>query len=375
MKIAFFANSYLPYVSGVTVCVSTLTKYLRKAGHEVYLFVPSYPGHKEADPYVFRLPSLPSTYPGFRLTIPVITDPKAYEILKGVDVIHTHTPFGLGLLGMFLAKRYKKPYVFTFHTLFKHYLHHVPFLPKKLGEIFLSIYLRLFCHGCRLILAPSKKIKEYLRAEKVKSNIAILPGGVDFERIDISNSKKIREGLKLKDSDPLLVYCGRVTKEKNIGFLLRAFMLIQKKNKKAYLIIVGGGPNEEHLKKMAKGLNVFFVGKKSPSEVFDYFSAADLFVFASKTETQGLVVSEAKAVGLPAVVVDEAGVSESVVNGEDGYLVPEDEQIFADKCLSILLNPELKQTMGEKARLNAINHFSAEKIATELTRIYSGLNP
>src|SRR3990167_9188356 len=139
MKIAFFADSYKPYLSGVTNTIEILTKELRGLGHRVYIFAPNYPGHIETGPDIIRFPSIASGYPRFRLALPIIKN------MPDVDIIHSHSPFQAGLLARFIARRKKVPFVYSFHTLFTRYVHYARFVPKRLAKLGIVAYLQAFC--------------------------------------------------------------------------------------------------------------------------------------------------------------------------------------------------------------------------------------
>jgi 1,2-diacylglycerol 3-alpha-glucosyltransferase len=377
MNIAFFTESYKPYISGVTVSIETLAKELRKLGHKVYIFAPRYKGHREQDSDVFRFPSLPSAYPGFRLAIPFSKKISGVIPKLNLDLIHSHSPFQLGMLGKRLAKKLGIPYVYTLHTLFDQYAHYVPFLPKALSKKIISAHLKKFCNGCDAVIVPSKPVRALARKEGVRSRMMIVPTGVDLEIAKSFSGANVRSRHGISRSETVLLYVGRLTREKNIPFLFRAFKLILEEEKNVRLMLVAGGPIEKELKAMAKKLGISsrvkFVGIVKYPYVFNYYAAADIFVFASTTETQGLVVAEAFASGLPVVVVDAAGVSDAITNGETGYLCPHDEKIFAKKVLSLIWNEAKRKEMSAKALAHVKKHFSAEAYAGVVERIYKGL--
>jgi glycosyltransferase involved in cell wall biosynthesis len=377
MKLAFFTNSYLPYLSGVTLSVKTLKDELEKLGHTVYIIGPSYPGHKETDPHVLSLPSFLAPYPGYRLVWPY-----SYKIFKflrqeKIDLIHAHQPFGVGLTSLVLARRLKVPLVYSFHTLFTRYLHNIPFLPQYFSHRVVTAYLRWFCGQTDTIVVPSTMVRRVLSVWGVKKPVAVIPTGLKLERIKAhrhsgQQSIEIRRQLGLPPTAKLLLYSGRIAPEKNIPFLLQAFDAIRQQEPETWLVLVGGGPKMKEYQQIA-GKQVVFTGQCQPEKLLDYYFAADIFVYSSVTETQGLVLTEAKACGLPVVAVFGGGLADVINNGQDGYLVPQKLESFVSHVLRLLGDPELRRQMGHQGQLDAFERFSSIAVAKEMENTYNSL--
>ncbi|MBU0687048.1 MAG: glycosyltransferase [Candidatus Margulisbacteria bacterium] len=376
MKIAIFADSYLPYISGVTVSVHTLLEDLQKLGHQVLLFAPDYPGAKK-EKRVFRFPSIPSPYPAFRITIPYSLGFINRFNNFAPDIIHSHSPFQLGHRSQKLAGEQKIPYVYTLHTLFEKYAHHVPFIKPHHVSTRIRHHLEKFCSACQHIITPSPQTNDYLKELGVQTPSSVVKTGINLDAARRFSGKGIRKKYSIPEDATLLVYAGRLAKEKNIPFLFRVLKKIVAQENNVYLILVASGPEEDSLVKLAVSLGilgkVIFTGGAPHPLVFDYYAAGDIFVFSSKTETQGLVVAEAKIKGLPAVVIDAAGVSASVKDGEDGFLVPEDKNLFIEKVLLLIKNQELRKKMGEAAQFNGEKDFSSLHSTQKLEGIYASL--
>jgi len=375
MKIAFFTESYKPYISGVTVSVDILARELRKLGHKAYIFAPHYKGHKDSDRDVFRFPSSPTFYPGFRLALP-FSRKIMKEIPKlGIEVIHSHSPFQLGLLGRRLARKMKIPFVYTFHTLFDQYLHYVPLLPRPLAKRLISTHLRNFCNSSDCVIAPSKPVKDFLLEEGIKSEVRVIPTGINFEHAKEFVGEHVRKQHNIPHSAIILLYVGRLTKEKNLPFLFESFKIVHGEDPRAHLMLVARGPMEKELRALAKRLgvsrSVTFVGQVKYPGVFDYYSASDIFVFSSRTETQGLVIAEAFASGLPVVAVDAAGVTDAVIDGKHGYLCDHDISEFSKKVLHLIRNEETRKKMSLEAAAHAEENFSSRAYAKKVEKIYA----
>jgi 1,2-diacylglycerol 3-alpha-glucosyltransferase len=376
MRVALFTNSYMPYLSGITISVKMLKDGLRARGHSIFVVGPKYPGHKEADPNIFRLFSLPAIYPGYRILFPYSF--RVFKQLKKekINLIHAHQPFGVGMAALLLARRMKIPFVYTFHTLFSRYLHHVPLIPQRLAKRALVNYLTFFCQQADAVIVPSEMVRRLLVIRGVKTPVQVIPTGLKLDLIKEKAQSGQKEQIRKKHNIPLdaqiLLYSGRLAEEKNVPFLLEAFKKIRALEPNVYFILVGGGPKEKELKKLA-GERIIFTGQIPHAQVLDHCFAADLFIYASITETQGLVLTEAKACGLPVVAVFGGGIADVVESGVDGYLLPQNQEKFIEHVLRLLREPGLRKEMSIKAREDAHARFSSNIVAKKMENVYNSL--
>ena len=373
MKLAFFSNSYLPYLSGITISIKTLKEGLEKLGHAVFVVGPKYPSHPASKSPVFRLPSIPAPYPGYRIVWPY-----SYKIFKSlkkekIDIIHAHQPFGVGLAALCLARKMKIPFVYSFHTLFSRYLHNFHISPKGLIKWFLVKYLTWFCNQADTVVVGTEMVRRLLVARKVKAKIVVIPTGIEPQ----TSNAKLQDNFKHQTSKrtKTLIYTGRLSKEKNVPFLLEAFPEIEKQEPNIQMILVGGGPIEEEVRQKAKEISskIVVTGQKSREEVLEYCQGADVFVYASRTETQGLVITEAKACGLPIVAVFSGALVDVVQNGIDGYLVPPNQEKFVGQVVKLLKDSPLRKDMGQKALEDTRNRFSSPSVAKKIETVYNFL--
>jgi 1,2-diacylglycerol 3-alpha-glucosyltransferase len=371
MNIAFFSESYKPYISGVTNSIETLKTGLEDLGHKVMVFSPDYPRAPQL-PGVYRFPSLPAPYPGYRLTIPV--PGKYYEELKraGINVIHSHSPYQLGLLSLHYARKLKVPFVFTMHTMLGKYMHYVPFIPDKWLNIISSKYIKNFCNKCDRIVVPTEKVKQQLSSIGIKTQMDIVPAGLDLSLSGAANPSGIRQKEEIPDNAKLLIFVGRLAKEKNIYFLFKAFESVLSQYGNVYLLLAARGPMYEELKSIAPK-NVIFAGEIKYPKVLDYYAASDVFVFSSLSETQGLVLAEAMACGIPQVAVDAEGVSDVVKDGITGYLTPLSIEIFSSRVLRLLKDRDLWQAMSKASKDIARSVYSKEIFAHKIELIYKSM--
>lgn len=364
MRVGVFLDSYRPYVSGVVRSVETFRAELAKKGVSFFIFAPWYPGCKPEE-RVYRFFAVPApTNRDFMLAVPVSLRLGRELKRLELDLIHVHSPFLLGSLGARWARRLKIPLVFTYHTLYEEYVHYFPLLQKQ-ARAATRRYTVGFCNRCDLVLAPTGIIRDYLLRAGVRVPVAALPTGINLAAFRGGDREGFRRRYGIAPDAPVLVYVGRLGKEKNIEFLLRTLRRIGERVRDVRLVLVGGGPARGELAALAEelgvGERVVFTGPVPPDRVKDCYAAGDLFVSASLTETQGLVIGEAKAAGLPAVAVGAQGVSEMVAEGVDGFLTPLDEEIFADRVCRSLEDAELYRRL----KVNAL--VKAEELSASLT--------
>jgi 1,2-diacylglycerol 3-alpha-glucosyltransferase len=355
MKIGFFTDTYFPQISGVSTSVEFFLKNLTERGHQIQIIAPKFPKQKK-EKYIIRLSSF-VVNKAFNYRFAIYTPGVIVKLLKtDFDIIHGHAAGPICLMGLTLARIKKIPYVFTYHTMFMDYSHYVPlhlFSPESIRKM-----SKIVCNRCDYIIAPSSKVKNELNSQKVKSPIVVIPTGVDIKKFKISKNDFLRKKFNLKVEDKILLQAGRLGKEKSVDFLIHSFKIIHAKNPKAHLIIVGGGSEFDSLVALSKELdlekNVHFSGLIDPTEIPLCYSSADIFVFSSQTETQGLVVLEAMASGLPIVSVNDEAVMEMIENKVDGILVEKDTTLFAAEVLRLLKNKEERERLGTNARKKAI---------------------
>ncbi len=376
MKIVIFTDSYRPYRSGVVESIDLFTRDLRILGHQVNIFAPSYPKCVK-DSRIFRFASLPApTNPDFAIAIPISI--KLRPAIKKImpDIIHVQSPFILGRLGAKYARSLDVPLVFTFHTLYDLYTHYIPFAQSFTRDITRKYY-RDFCNNCDLVITPTVSIAEYLRKNGITAEIQIIPTGIDIESFALKGQQNyIHHKHGLPRDTRVLLCVGRLGQEKNLPFLIHVFARIHGRYPDTRLVLVGGGPEEENLKEMAFSLGVgdkiIFTGTLDRIEVAKYYLSSYLFVFASTTETQGLVIGEAKAAGVPSIAVNAYGVGDMIINGQDGFLTDNSFDDFQDKLELLLSDISLRNQMGETAQKNSFN-LSSTISANKLVVCYEKL--
>lgn len=378
MKIGIFTDSYKPYTSGVVTSISTFKEELTKLGHDIYVFAPSYPNYQDKEEHVYRYYSLPApTNPDYTLAIPVF--PGMNMLLKklNLDIIHVHSPFTMGRVGLHYARRHDIPILFTYHTLYDQYVHYVPVAQDLAKEVAVK-YSNNFCNQCEHIIVPSTEVEDILSGHKIKTPISVIPTGVPVEKFRSGNSNWLQEHYNIPPDNKVLLFVGRLTKEKNLEFLIKAFKDINNRITATTMVITAQGPMENELKRLVKRLglslesDVIFTGALPFDTLINVYYSSDLFVFSSMTETQGLVLIEAMAAGLPVVAVRAYGVQDMVDDGINGKLTKCEQTEFSEAVCSILTDDEMYNQYKISA-LKKADTLSSTNMAKKLEKVYEEL--
>jgi 1,2-diacylglycerol 3-alpha-glucosyltransferase len=294
------------------------------------------------------------------------------------DLVHVHTPFLAHYAGVRFAARRGIPVIATYHTFFEEYLHHyVPLLPRRVGRALARRFTRSQCAQLAAIVAPSEPMRALLLEYGVSTRIQVIPTGLPAERYVPGNGARFRAQYGISAQRPLLLYVGRVAHEKNIEFLLHAFVALRRMRADALLVIAGEGPAREHLQAQVTGLgigaDVQFIGYLDRERgLADCYAAADVFVFASRTETQGLVLLEALAQGRPVVSTAHLGTASILQAGCGAHVAPEKPEAFAQAIADILDDPARAARLSAQARTYA-QGWASNLMAWWLAELYREL--
>ncbi len=376
MKIAFFLDAYLPTKNGVASSARTTAQELRARGHRVVIFAPRFLDYEDDDPDVVRFAAghwfKARDYPVAFPFLSRVSPRTAYRFAREhFDLVHVHSPFVLGNLGAHWAQFHFLPLVWTFHTLYHHYAHY-SITPPETSRAYILWRIKRMLLKCNRVIAPSNAVERVVLRLMPGAPTRVVPTGVDVARFAGGERSATRKVLGLAPEEVALLYVGRLASEKNLGFLLRSVAPVLK-NQPAKLVLVGGGPSMEVLKRQATTLGiasrVVFAGFVEPEHINNFYAMADVFTFASRTETQGLSIAEALCAGLPCVVVNAMGAAEAIEPGEDGFLVPPQENRFRAAVEQLVCDGELRAQMSAHARERA-PRFSKERRVGELLALY-----
>ncbi len=378
MNIGIFTDTYSPQVNGVVSSILTLEKELRKQGHNVYVFTISHPDAKEQSNYVYRIASLPFIFLKDH-RVGILYSNRLVRKIKRLklDIILSQTEFSLGIFAKLVSKKLSIPIVHTYHTMYEEYMHYISkgidFSPKIARK-----YSKSFCNGVDGVVAPTKKTERLLRSYGVKKPIRVIPTGIDFSPLDKNNYSQ-EEIMNLKQvfdiplEDPIILFVGRVAKEKSIDVIIRALQLLVLRVPEAKLVIVGDGPSRLELDELATQLgiqdSVIFTGMQPWNTIGKFYQIGDIFVSASVTETQGLTFAEAMAASLPVVAKEDESVAGLIRNDYNGKLFHSEEEL-AVILEELIKNSEYRVMLGQHAEhsvkplsaevfgLNAINYYT-----------------
>jgi glycosyltransferase involved in cell wall biosynthesis len=322
----------------------------------------------------------------FALALPILSSPLVLPLLsrqekffhqQNFDIVHTHSPFTIGTIGARWGRKYNVPILFTFHTLYHRYLHYAP-LPLWYSRPYTIKRVWRHCSYCKHVIAPSQAIARRLGFFCPHLPISVVPTGVPQEKFVKGDGAEVRARYKIAPDDTVLLYVGRIVREKNLDFLLRALapLLGQKNGQCVRLMLIGGGPALRELQSLAAQLgvanHVICTDFVDAAQIPDYLAAGDIFVFTSRTETQGVSISEALVAGLPCVVVGALGAAEAITSNENGFIVPPHEEAFRFAVQKLIEDRDLRLRMSLAAR-HAAPHLALSKNVDALEEIYKSV--
>jgi len=384
MRIGIFSDTYTPDINGVVSSIVTLQESLIEQGHEVFIITTKHGLITlEYNNNILRLPGLEiKRMYGYVLTTPVQI--RAYMQVKEMklDIVHVHTEFGVGVFGHLIGKMLKLPIVSTYHTTYEDYTHYInTFNIRAVENIAKKTVVRLsriFGSSSNVIIAPSIKTKEMLLRYGIKREILVIPTGLNLEKFDnqyknIEKINQLRKEINLDENEKIVVYVGRLAKEKSIDLLLKGFANVVKKNDAIKLLIVGSGPAENELKELCRNLDlesyVIFLGKINSSEIPTIYHLADAFVSASITETQGLTYIEAMASGVAVFARYDEAISDIVIESETGYFFA-DEFSLSDVILNYFNSSDESQKLIKKKAKEKVAMYDKRTFAERIIEAY-----
>ena len=384
MRVGVFTDTYPPFINGVSTSITMLQKALVAKGHKVYIVTvnPENMSYKYDDEdSIIRIPGIPVGIYDYRLT--GIYPIRAINKIKkwNLDVIHSHTEFGIGTFARIISKQLGIPLVHTYHTMYEDYVHyitkgHFDKSSKKIVEYLTKFYCDKTAK--ELIVPSTKTYKLFKEKYKFDKNVHIVPTGVEVERfykenVDNEEITLIKKELNLKKDDFVILYVGRLAQEKNVELLIKSQVDIVKKNKRAKLVIVGSGPDYEKYIELATDLkiknNIIFTNAIPWEEMPNYYNIANVFVTASTTETQGLTVIEAMAASLPVICIEDESFSNVVINHLNGRTFTNDKE-YKKALIETMASKNELNKMSKQARITADSH-SLKYYAESILDVYN----
>nr|WP_300309742.1 glycosyltransferase [Halomonas sp.] len=357
MNILMFTNTYVPIVGGVSESVQRLKGQLQQFGHRVMVVAPRFHGQPYHEEGVFRVAAV-QQFNGSDFSLPVPIPSLLYDAIEAFepDIVHSHHPFLLGDTAIRVAEIYGLPLVFTHHTLYEHYTHYVPGDSPRMRRFVVALatqYTRL----CDEVIAPSESIRDLLIERQANADITVVPSGVDIHRFGKGDGQHWRTIFGIPSHSTVLGHVGRLAKEKNLDFLAEGVCLALAQDKDCWWLVVGDGESRETMQACARrhGVEqrVCFTGRLQGKELIDAYQAMNVFAFASHSETQGMVIAEAMAAGLPVVALDAPGVREVVEDGRNGRLLQEEDSGAFSQALLECAAPACRERMHREALVTA----------------------
>ena len=383
MRIGIFTDTYPPFINGVSTSISMLEKALIEEGHEVFIVTvnPENMSYKyEDDERIIRIPGVPIGIYDYRLT--GIYPLRAINKIKkwNLDIIHSHTEFGVGTFARIIAKQFDIPLVHTYHTMYEDYVYYITkgYFDKSSRKI-VEYLTKFYCDKtAKELIVPSKKTYDLFKEKyKFDKEVHIVPTGMDTKRFAKERFKKedvleLKKELGIKKDEFVILYVGRLAKEKNVDLLLKGQEDILKKHKNVKFVIVGSGPDYEHYIKTAEELkimdHVVFTNAIPYEEIPLYYQLADVFVTASNTETQGLTLVEAMSGSIPVVCLKDESFKSILLDDVNGKYFT-DKKTYVEAINHLIENPKIREKMCDQACITSEMH-SLKFFAKSILGVY-----
>lgn len=384
MRIGLFTDTYPPFINGVSTSVSILKKALEKEGHKVYIVTVQNEGlHLTYDPKerILRIPGIPIGIYDYRLS--EVYSIRSTRIIKKwkLDVIHSHTEFGIGTYSRLIAKQFKIPLVHTYHTMYEDYVHYLTRgLFNNAGKKLIEYLTLFYCDKTVTeLVVPTKKACELFKSKyKVKRDVHIVPTGIDVEKFYIENND-IKEIDRIKDEYGVssknfnMLFVGRLAAEKNVEYLIDVVADIMKKNKNVKFFIIGDGPDynkyEKKINKLKLQDNIILVGKVPFDKIGAYYQMGDVFLTASTSETQGLTVVEAMAAGVPPICIDDESFRNVVEDNINGRIFKTKKEL-KNQLLELMGDKQKLKILKDKAKKDSVL-YSSKYYGKSILEVYN----
>ena len=372
MRIAVFTNAYRPAISGVVTSIALFREGLRAVGHETHIFAPEYAGYQDDEPYVFRLPSLDLSD---QLNVSIVLPLKNLIDLtmRGVRpaLIHSQHPVWMGDLAATFARDLNLPLIFTFHTQYEQYAKVYSPIAGKIAGRLTEERIRRYLNRCTHVIAPTETVRSMLASTfEREERVTVIPTPVDLEQFQSAPAGEVRQRYGLQEKE-LLLFVGRIAKEKGLELLLNAFADVHRQRSQTHLMLVGTGPYDDQAQLLVRQLgvvaNVTFTGAIPHDRIPAYYRDADLFVFSSTTETQGLVLIESMAAGTPVVAVEAPGASDVVGGG--GKLTQPNPRDLARGILEVLSETGAIERLAREA-IAIARGYSVQSATDRMVSVY-----
>lgn len=379
MNVGLFTETYYPEINGVATSAYMLKNELERRGHNVYVFTTTTPGAPKHEHNVFRVPSIPFIFISER-RVGLFYQPKLANIIRklNLDIIHTQTEFSLGIFGRIMARELKLPIVHTYHTIYEdytHYLTHFKALDRR-AKAFARTYSKVCCNTVEQVIVPTEKTRELLMRYSVHKDISVVPTGIDLHKFKKENYSsedilKLKEKYNIQPEEKVLLYLGRVSQEKNLEEIIQAMPGYMSRRENVKFVVVGSGPALDKLIELVNKLELkdrfVFTGAQPWDTIGLFYRLGDVFVSASRSETQGLTYIEALASGLPVVAREDRCLDNILEEGKNGYSFTDQEGLYNGLDQVLFLDQETDYSSNAE---NKVKQFSTEEFAYQVEKVY-----
>ena len=376
MNIMMCTNTYLPHVGGVAHSVHAFAEHYRALGHQVLVIAPEGDGEADVEYDVVRVPAIQS-FNDSDFSVPLVAPVRLVRALDDFspDIVHSHHPFLLGATALRIAGARNVPIVFTHHTRYETYTHYLP-IDSALVQRFVIELATRYCNLCDAVIAPSESIQTMLVEQGVIAPIDVIPTGVEVERFASGDCDQARHEFDIPDDAFVVGHVGRLAHEKNLEFLARALAEFLRRRPDAHFLVVGQGPEEQqirdHFEHAGLSHRLHMAGTKRGQQLADCYTAMDVFAFSSHSETQGMVLAEAMAAGVPIVALDASGVRDVVKDGLNGRLLPDEDVDAFVTALDWVATRSFRQRLAlQKAVAKTAEDYSMRRCAMDALELYA----
>ena len=389
MNIVHVTDQYWPSISGISVTIDAYIKEFTKRGHNVFLLAPEYPNSTEIDkkrniPNLHRFKSYKVFFTLENRLVYRTQKSKIYKVLHSInpDIIHLHTEFAMGKMASYYAKKYHIPLVITAHTNWEELInYYIPFMPSWFARIYCRWYMRKSYNKANIVVVPTSLMGVLLKLYFVRPPIRVIPTGIDITEFYLNGSKEesvlqVLESYPILRGKKILFFAGRIGTEKNITFLIDVLKALLPKNPNTILIISGNGPALSEIQQYANECGVFenlvFTGFIERDKLKTFYSFADVFVIASKVESQGMVALESMACGTPVVAIGEMGTREVMGGDYGGFMVDDVLEEFTEK-VDLLLNNKSVHSLKSEEALKHLSKWTIQSSGEKMLKLYNHL--
>jgi glycosyltransferase involved in cell wall biosynthesis len=376
MNVLMLTNTFRPHVGGVARSVEIAAEWLRHRGHRVLIGAPTFPGSEGREEDVIRIPAI-QHFNGSDFSVPLPVTGTLHRAVADFEprLVHSHHPFLLGDTALRVAAARDLPIVFTHHTMYEQYTRYAPIAAPLLQRFAVELATS-YANLCDAVFAPSESVAEILRSRGVTARIEVVPTGVDLSRFVAGNGGAFRRAAGIPMDAPVVGHVGRLAAEKNLRFLARTLADFACRDPRVRVLVVGSGPEQAGIRarfaERGAANRLHLPGLLQDGALADAYRAMNVFAFASKSETQGLVLAEALAAGVPLVAVDAPGAREVVEDGVNGRLLGRDEAKPFEDALAWVLSPGVNRRLSAEASRSA-RTFSTDRTQQRALTVYADL--